>query len=100
MVAFSSLLVAFTAIVGALAAPTELVKDDNVLDLLSRGPSNFVLDTTNTTSLVRRAGINYNQDYTTGGTVNYYHSSTGFQVNWNTQNDFVVGVGWNPGSNR
>ncbi|EEA18899.1 hypothetical protein TMatcc_010557 [Talaromyces marneffei ATCC 18224] len=99
MVAFSSLLVAFTAIVGALAAPTELVKDDNVLDLLSRGPSNFVLDTTNTTSLVRRAGINYNQDYTTGGTVNYYHSSTGFQVNWNTQNDFVVGVGWNPGSN-
>lgn len=98
MVAFSSLFAAFTAIAGSLAVPADLVKDDNVLDLVSRGPSNFVIDTTNSTSLARRSAINYNQDYTTGGTVNYYHSSTGFEVTWNTQDDFVVGVGWNPGS--
>lgn len=80
MVAFSSLFAAFTAIAGSLAVPADLVKDDNVLDLVCRGPSNFVIDTTNSTSLARRSAINYNQDYTTGGTVNYYHSSTGFEV--------------------
>ncbi|RAO72089.1 uncharacterized protein BHQ10_008101 [Talaromyces amestolkiae] len=98
MVAFSSLFTVFTAIVGSLAAPADLVKDDNVPDLVSRGPSNFIIDTTNNTSLARRSAINYDQDYTTGGTVNYYSSSTGFEVTWNTEDDFVVGVGWNPGS--
>ena len=99
MVAFSSLITALTALSGSLAAPADLVKNDNVPDLVSRSPSNFVIDTTNNnTSLARRSAINYDQDYTTGGTVNYYHSSTGFEVTWNTQDDFVVGVGWNPGS--
>ncbi|EED12490.1 endo-1,4-beta-xylanase (XlnA), putative [Talaromyces stipitatus ATCC 10500] len=96
MVSYSSLLLAFSAIAGSLAAPAEsIVKDD----IAKRGPSNFVINATNaTSSLARRSAINYNQDYTTGGTVNYYHSSTGFQVNWSTQNDFVVGIGWSPGS--
>jgi len=92
MVAFSSLFATLVAIAGSLAAPTDLVKDG----LTKRGPSNFVLEANSTLS--RRSSINYNQDYTTGGTVNYYSSSTGFEVNWSTQDDFVVGVGWNPGS--
>lgn len=41
---------------------------------------------------------NYVQDYTTGGTVNFTPSGNGFSLNFNTNNDFVVGVGWNPGS--
>ncbi len=49
-------------------------------------------------ALIGRSAINYNQDYTTGGQVSYSPSSTGFSVNWNTQNDFVVGVGWTTGS--
>lgn len=98
MVAFSSLVTVFTAIVGSLAAPADLFKNDNILDIVGRGPSNFIVDTTNNTSLTRRSAINYDQDYKTGGTVNYYSSSTGFEVTWDTEDDFVVGVGWNPGS--
>lgn len=92
MVAFSSLFIALAAVAHSLAAPANHVKDG----LTKRGPSNFVLEANNT--LVRRSSINYDQDYTTGGTVNYYSSSTGFEVTWNTEDDFVVGVGWNPGS--
>jgi len=92
MVAFSSLFVALAAIAQSLAAPADLVKDG----LTKRDPSNFVLERNST--LARRSSINYDQDYTTGGTVNYYSSSSGFEVTWNTEDDFVVGVGWNPGS--
>jgi endo-1,4-beta-xylanase len=99
MVSFSSLIITFIAIAGSLAAPADLIKDDVVPDLASRGPSNFIIDaTTSNASLARRSAINYNQDYTTGGTVNYYSSSTGFEVTWDTEDDFVVGVGWQPGS--
>jgi endo-1,4-beta-xylanase len=94
MVAFSSLVVALSAVAGSLAVPADYVKKD----VAERGPKNFVLGPDN--ALARRSSINYNQDYTTGGTVNYSPSSTGFSVNWNTQNDFVVGVGWQPGSTR
>jgi endo-1,4-beta-xylanase len=44
------------------------------------------------------ARTNYVQDYTTGGTVSFSHTSSGFSLNFNTADDFVVGVGWNPGS--
>lgn len=91
MVSFSSLVVALVGIATTLAAPLDESLNAN---LTERGPSNFVLGGHNA---VRRATINYNQDYTTGGDVVYTHSNTGFAVNWSYPNDFVVGVGWNPG---
>ncbi|KAH8667042.1 concanavalin A-like lectin/glucanase domain-containing protein [Xylariales sp. PMI_506] len=47
-------------------------------------------------NLTARA-TNYDQDYTTGGTVTYSPSTDYFSVKWDTTDDFVVGVGWNPG---
>jgi endo-1,4-beta-xylanase len=83
MVAFSSLLAALVGITSSLAAPVE----ERSTDLVERGPHNFVLGAHNA---VRRAAINYNQDYTTGGDVVYSHTSTGFAVNWSYPEDFVV----------
>ncbi|CRG82729.1 hypothetical protein PISL3812_00074 [Talaromyces islandicus] len=85
---YSALVIAFTAITGSLAVP---VNDA----LAARGPAHFVLD--GNVTLARRDAINYQQDYTSGGSVSYYPSSSGFEVNWSTEDDFVVGVGWNPG---
>ncbi|KAM0445244.1 hypothetical protein ACHAPV_006815 [Trichoderma viride] len=90
MVAFSSFLAALAGIASSLAAPVE----ERNTDLIERGPHNFVLGGHND---VRRSAVNYNQDYTTGGDVVYTHSSTGFAVNWSNPQDFVVGVGWQPG---
>ena len=94
MVVFSSLVVALSAIVGSLASPTNLVKD-----IEERGPQDFVLHPANALRH-RQSSPNYNQDYTTGGTVSYSPSSSGFSVTWNTQDDFVVGKGWTTGSTR
>ena len=87
MVALASLIVLLSAVPELLAAPANTAKR-GPHDLVLRGPS----------SLSRRSAINYDQDYTTGGTVNYSPTSTGFSVQWNTQNDFVVGVGWTTGT--
>ena len=83
------LLLAFTAAAAALALPT-LVPED------SAAP-NFVLRYDNET-LERRQSINYNQDYTTGGSISYTHSGNSFSATWNNPQDFVVGIGWNPGN--
>ncbi|KAI1328980.1 concanavalin A-like lectin/glucanase domain-containing protein [Xylariaceae sp. FL0255] len=48
--------------------------------------------------LEERSNTNYNQDYITGGSVSYSPGTNEFSVTWNTQEDFVVGVGWKPGS--
>ena len=93
MVAFSSLVLALTAIAGSLASPTDfLVKRD----VEERSTPDFVLGGHNAIS--RRQSPNYNQDYTTGGTVDYSPNGGSFSVTWNTEDDFVVGVGWTTGS--
>jgi len=93
MVTFSTLALGLSAIAVSIAAPTA----ETSPNLQKRGPYNFALGPEH--PLSRRGNTNYNQDYTTGGTVNFSPSTNGFSVNWNTQDDFVVGVGWNPGSN-
>lgn len=95
MVAFSSLVITLSAIAGSLASPTNLERKD----LAERGPMDFVLEIGNPLRR-RQSAPNYNQDYTTGGTVSYSPSSTGFSVTWNTEDDFVVGKGWTTGSTR
>lgn len=91
MVAFSSLVVALSVIAGSLATPADLVNGA----VVDRSPKDFVLEPD---KAVRRSAIDYDQDYTTGGTVDYSPSSTGFSVSWDTEDDFVVGVGWSTGS--
>ncbi|KAH8900422.1 glycoside hydrolase family 11 protein [Thozetella sp. PMI_491] len=78
------------------AVSSALPADFTPTNLTERGPHDFVLQPFD--PLVRRSAIDYNQDYTTGGTVNYSPSSTGFSVSWSNANDFVVGVGWKTGT--
>ncbi|EHK50983.1 uncharacterized protein TrAtP1_009976 [Trichoderma atroviride] len=96
MVAFSSLFAAFTGFAVVIAVPTGLGPSPSSVNITERGIHDFVLGLHN--DVRRRASINYDQNYQTGGTVNYSPSGTGFSVNWNTQDDFVVGVGWTTGS--
>jgi len=99
MVAISSLVV-LSALTTSLAAPPDLV----AREVEKRGPFNFALGPDHplsrrfNESLARRSNTNYNQDYTTGGEVSFSPGTNEFSVTWNTQDDFVVGVGWNPGS--
>lgn len=85
--------------VSALAVPTDMSAS-----LQKRGPHNFIMDADHPLMMARRnatlqrRGTNYEQDYVTGGTVNFSPGNGEFSVNWNTYNDFVVGVGWNPGN--
>ncbi|KAI1313289.1 concanavalin A-like lectin/glucanase domain-containing protein [Xylaria venustula] len=52
----------------------------------------------NVTELNARSNTNFNQDYVTGGSVSYTPGTNQFSVTWSTSQDFVVGVGWQPGS--
>nr|CDS82544.1 glycoside hydrolase family 11 enzyme [uncultured eukaryote] len=81
------LLVALSATAGSLASPVSITE---------RSLPNFVLRRDNGT-LARRQSPDYNQDYTTGGTVDYTPSGSSYSVTWDTTDDFVVGVGWETG---
>ncbi|EED14021.1 endo-1,4-beta-xylanase 1 precursor, putative [Talaromyces stipitatus ATCC 10500] len=87
--------------VSVLAAPTELSHESS---LEKRGPHNFVMGPDHPLMMARqnatlsRRSTNYKQDYVTGGTVNFSPGNGEFSVSWNTHDDFVVGVGWNPGN--
>lgn len=96
MVAFSSLIITLTGIAGSLAMPTGLGPSEGSVNITERGIYDFVLGPHS--DVRRRASINYDQNYQTGGQVSYSPSGSGFSVNWNTQDDFVVGVGWGTGS--
>jgi endo-1,4-beta-xylanase len=90
MVAFSNLVVTLFVAAGSLASPAAEVKraDDSL--------ANFVLG--RDSPLQRRSSVNYKQDYTTGGDVSFSTDGNYFSVNWDTSDDFVVGLGWTPGS--
>ena len=67
---------------------------------------NFTLRSGNSSlsNLVRRAqGVNYNQDYVASGANVQYTPNQGagsFSVKYNTNQDFVVGLGWQPGDSK
>lgn len=96
MVGSSSLLIVLAGIAGSLAVPLGLGPSESSVNITERGAFDFVLGSHN--DVRRRASINYDQNYQTGGQVSYSPSGNGFSVNWNTQDDFVVGVGWTTGS--
>lgn len=84
MVAFSSLTLALAAISATFAAPTP---DADVPD--------FEVGAHN---LARRQ--DYNQNYKTGGNVNFSPNSNGYSVSFSNAGDFVVGKGWSRGTSR
>lgn len=98
MVFFSSIVVSLLAISTSLASPAIPVERN----IAERDLPDFDLTGFNATSfregLRRRQTANYNQDYTTGGTVDFSGSGSEFSVTWNTQDDFVVGRGWSTGT--
>lgn len=85
-----TLLTVLYAAASALALPTSTTTDLIVPD--------FVLSPEH--ALNRRQSINYNQQYTTGGSIQYSHSGSSYSAIWNNANDFVVGIGWNPGNSK
>ena len=93
--AFSKILLALSVLSGALAAP--------VAEPAPMPAHDFDDLLTNSTlrELVRRAtGTNYNQNYIAGGANVQYtpnQSAGSYSVTWNTNADFVVGLGWQTG---
>jgi hypothetical protein len=79
---------------GALALPAGAGPEP---DIILRGNSTLL-------DLVRRAeAVNFNQDYIAGGANVQYSPNEGagtYTVNYNTQDDFVVGLGWQPGDSK
>jgi endo-1,4-beta-xylanase len=55
-------------------------------------------------NLMRRAeAVNFNQDYIASGANVQYSPNQGagsFSINYNTNQDFVVGLGWQPGDSK
>ena len=84
MVALNYLILALSAAATSFAAPTETIERNASPD--------FELGT----ELVRRQ--DYNQDYTTSGSVSYSPTSNGYSVTFSGAQDFVVGKGWSAGS--
>jgi len=95
MVALSRIAISLAAVGASLGAPAaEKVEERRDMDFslgidhpLSKRFGNFSV----------RSDSNYVQNYKVGGTVNFTPETNSFTLNWNTQQDFVVGVGWNPG---
>ncbi|KAK3899896.1 glycoside hydrolase [Staphylotrichum tortipilum] len=86
MVALTYVAVAAAAVSGAFAAPAACAASD---------PPNFEFGPHN---LARRQ--DYNQNYKTGGNVNFSPSNNGYSVSFSGAGDFVVGKGWRQGSAR
>jgi endo-1,4-beta-xylanase len=96
----SSCLVTLSAIIvtGAFALPAP----EPALEALP----NFTLrsEDPSLVSLARRAeAINFNQDYVASGANVQYTPNEGagsFSVTYDTDEDFVVGLGWQPGDSK
>lgn len=86
MVAFSTLALAASAVAGAFAAPTAQPVDAPDFEF------------TSDKSLMRRQ--DYNQNYKTGGNVNFQPTNNGYSVQFSGAGDFVVGKGWRTGTTR
>ncbi|KAI8933916.1 hypothetical protein NX059_009609 [Plenodomus lindquistii] len=86
MFTFSILAIALSAVAGTFAALTaEPMADLPDFDLTTK-------------DLARRQ--DYNQNYKTSGNVNFSPASNGYSVQFSNAGDFVVGKGWNKGTNR
>lgn len=92
---FSKIVLGLSVLSGALAAPMAEAEPQPIHDF------DELLTNSTLRALVRRAqSVNYNQDYIAGGANVQYspnQNAGSFSVNWNTNSDFVVGLGWQTG---
>ncbi|KAL4891465.1 xylanase G1 [Aspergillus ambiguus] len=89
MVSYASLVVAFSAISGALAAPSP----NGLLELFKRQQTESGTGTNN--------GYYYSFWTDGGGQVTYTNGDAGsYSVDWTDCGNFVAGKGWNPGSSQ
>ncbi|KAF9872315.1 glycosyl hydrolase family 11 [Colletotrichum karsti] len=110
MVFIRHLLLSFSAVAVCLAAPSASPSIMLPPHFQRRGDSNFFLGPDHPLTLARRNAAletrgmtleertDYVQNYKTGGTVNFTPSGDSYTLTFNTTDDFVVGIGWNPGS--
>ncbi|GKT49811.1 endo-1,4-beta-xylanase 1 [Colletotrichum spaethianum] len=105
MVTFSNFVLGLAAVAASLGAPAPRHESDPLPPHVERrGPHDFFLGPDHPLMIARRkrseneTGTDYVQNYKTGGTVNFTPSKNGFSLNFNTKEDFVVGVGWKTGS--
>lgn len=85
MVAIKYLSIAAAALSGAFAAPAACGPDLPDFDIGSQ-------------NLARRQ--DYNQNYRTGGNVDFSPTNNGYSVSFSNAGDFVVGKGWSKGTSR
>lgn len=97
MVGYSTLITALLSIGTAFATPITS-PNPTYVKREGAGPADFVLGPNH--ALARRATVDYDQDYTTGGDVVVSYSGDYYHVAWDvtSSEDFVVGVGWTTGS--
>ncbi|KAB5569942.1 glycoside hydrolase family 11 protein [Coniochaeta sp. 2T2.1] len=86
MVALTYLAIVAAAVSGTLAAPAAEPYGPDLPD--------FEVGSQN---LARRQ--DYNQNYRTGGSVNFSPTNNGYSVTFSSAGDFVVGKGWRTGTN-
>lgn len=92
MVSFSSLVVACSAIVGSLAAPT---------DIANRSPADLMARAGTPSSTGTHNGFYYSWWTDGGSDVTYTNLEGGtYSVRWSPGGNFVGGKGWNPGTAR
>lgn len=89
---FTYLALASTAFSAVFAAPAPATDDIPDFHIGTIGPETAEGD------LARRQ--DYNQNYKTGGNVNFSPGSSGYSVSFSGAGDFVVGKGWKTGTTR
>ncbi|KAI6911861.1 hypothetical protein D0869_13650 [Hortaea werneckii] len=93
MVSFSSIFLALTAGLSAVAAPTG--------EVVERDPSELVARQRTGTGTGTNNGYFYSFYDAGGGSVAYTNGNGGsYSVNWQNCNNFVAGKGWSTGSGR
>ena len=97
MVSFSSILLACSAALGALATPIDSLPEES----FNETAAHELVTRSTPSSTGYHNGYYYSFWTDGGGDVNYVNGNGGsYSVQWSNVGNFVGGKGWNPGSSR